>query len=90
MKRLLCVLFAVVLLGLATGCDANIRTEVKSLLMDIVTALPGGLKEAKDKVVDPALDAARSDAEEILDAAKDSWNEAFPKEEPTPDKPVVG
>lgn len=81
LKKAVCLLAAVSVLLTAAGCSTETRTQFKDILKDIVMALPGGLKDAKDKIVDPAWEAAKEDGKEIMDAAKESWEESFAKGE---------
>lgn len=61
------------------GCDkATARQETKELLIDILRALPGGLKEAGEKVFEPAVDAVKEDAKDIYNQVRPNWEEAFP------------
>lgn len=80
--KLKIIVYLMVLVSMATtlcGCgNQKLREDAKELLKDVFIALPGGLKEAKDKVLDPAIEDIKEDAKEIYDAAKPSWEEAFP------------
>lgn len=80
--KLKIIIYLMVLVSFATtlcGCgNQKLREDTKELLKDVFIALPGGLREAKDKVLDPAIEDIKEDAKEIYDAAKPSWEEAFP------------
>ena len=75
---LLTILAALAALTL-TGCNkAQIREETKDILIDVFKALPGGLKEANEKVFQPAIEDAKKDAKDIYDTVHPDWEEAFP------------
>lgn len=75
---LLTILAALAALTL-TGCNkAQLREETKDILIDVFKALPGGLKEANEKVFQPAIEDAKKDAKDIYDTVRPDWEEAFP------------
>ena len=80
-KRIVCALLAVIMVFTLCACTEQAREDTKTLLKDVFKALPGGLKEAKERVVDPAIEDIKNDAKEIYDDVKPSWEEAFPKDE---------
>ena len=79
MKTIICLVLAITMTFTLCACDPQaVREDTKQILKDVFIALPGGLKETKEKVVEPAIETAKDDIKEIYDAAKPSWEEAFP------------
>lgn len=79
MKTIVCLLLAIAMSFTLCGCDPQqTRENTKQILKDVLISLPGGLKEAQETVIEPAIETAKDDIKEIYDAAKPSWEEAFP------------
>lgn len=79
MKTIICLVLAITMTFTLCACDPQqTRENTKQILKDVFIALPGGLKEAQETVIEPAIETAKDDIKEIYDAAKPSWEEAFP------------